>query len=370
MKILKYVTLSLFLFIANSCSDNPQKSLNQIKMKLSDQKHFSYFQKAYYPNPMGTYDTLNASLVFSNADSSAIGYDFLIKSERGDEIYANGEYRIVNHAQKEVIFYPSEKQEEIKRRLNDNSYINYSPIALLNQSDWKFDKDTLIGGESYGDFFRVESDTIVNGNTIYTELHIFINRKAKQLERFERRNFFKGDLNQTIVYEYSDFNAEKSSVSLTYDYPEGYKSVAYGSEYEEKMLALGQVAPNFIADDLQNNTVDLEEFKGKKVLLNFSVINCGYCLQALHHFNQKDYQLPDNVLALYINPLDSRNKVIDYVEKFLVPFPVIAGAKKIAEMYGVSAYPTFILINEEGLIEKTILGYDKVFLDQLNNGQL
>ena len=52
-----------------------------------------------------------------------------------------------------------------------------------------------------------------------------------------------------------------------------------------------------------------------------------------------------------------------YIKRTNIPFPIIANAEKIAKDYGVNSYPRFFLVNEKGMIEKIVRGFDKEFLD-------
>lgn len=58
--------------------------------------------------------------------------------------------------------------------------------------------------------------------------------------------------------------------------------------------------------------IKLADYRGKKVLLDFSVINCGYCIQSMNHFNRKGYQFSDNLVPIYINPLDSSKEMAEF----------------------------------------------------------
>jgi peroxiredoxin len=362
-----FLLLSAFVLLL-SCSKNPQDLLEETQNKLFGHNSLSYKQSAFYPNPVGKIDTIETSIFFNKSERSFIGYDFLTKSKNADDISIDGEFNTVNHDDKIVILNPQNEIEKEKIIIN-NRNVKYSPITLLREADWKFVSDTLINNIKFIDYYKVETDTIINGNNIYTEQHIFVNTSSKLLERFERRNYFKGKLGQTVVFEYSNYNFDNSGRKLAYNYPLNYSSVPYGKTNTKTLLKEGDEAPIFIGNDLQNKSLNLSDYRGKKVLLDFSVINCGYCKQALDHFNQSQFQFSDKISAIYINPIDNQNDVENYVDKITVPFSVIANAKDIGDKYGVYGYPTFFLIDEKGIIEKVILGYDKDFFESLKRDE-
>lgn len=365
MKRLILTLFSLCIFSIFHTTD-AQNLLEQTQLKIRNHQSFTYSQVAYYPNPMDEIDTLKTSLKFSKSTNSLIGYDYLAISENAEDVYSNGHLQRVNHRKKEVEIFSQNDSREEARYVTSNRNIQYSPLTLLQHTNWKFANDTLINNTNFVDYLRVENDTIVEGNTIYTEQHIFVNRSSKTVERFERRNYYKGSLAQTVVYKYSNYNFNDSIRPTTYQTPANYVSILSGLKSDIVLLKSAEAAPAFILTDLQNNSVDLRKLLGKKVLIDFSVINCGYCKQAIDFFNSSEFKMSDEITAIYVNPSDDYGKVVDYTKKYSIPFPVISETENIGKLYGVSGYPTFFLIDERGIIEKVITGFDKEFLTGLS----
>lgn len=109
--------------------------------------------------------------------------------------------------------------------------------------------------------------------------------------------------------------------------------------------------------DADGNWVELAQMRGKKVLLNFSMIRCGWCKIALEQFNKPAYQFADNIVPLYVNPVDTKEEMDKYRSKVPIPFPVLANAEAVGKAYGVSGYPTFYLIDESGKVEEVVVGF-------------
>lgn len=86
-----------------------------------------------------------------------------------------------------------------------------------------------------------------------------------------------------------------------------------------------------------------------------------------YEFNKKDFKCGEGITARYINPVDSKSDMEKYLKKFHVPFPVVAEAKSLGKSYGVSGYPTFFLVDEQGVIEKVKAGYQEEFFRSLKN---
>ncbi|WP_224489892.1 TlpA family protein disulfide reductase [Robertkochia flava] len=361
MKQISILTLLTF----TSCSEDPQGILDQARQKISTSENFNYELVALNPNPIGEIDTVKTSSFFSKNPESVIGYDFIIKNKFYDNIYQEGEFKSVNHRDESVEFFPEKNPDLVKSAFINSYSIRNSPLILLEKTDWIYVKDTLIDGNDLLDFYRIENDKVVEGNKVYTEQHIFINTDLKLLERWERRNYFKGSLSQRLVCSYSDYELGPGKEKPAYTPPSDYKSVFYGKNKERTLLEAGQEAPLFEEVDLQDNSLSLKEYRGKKILLNFSSTGCGHCHQAIKFMNQNDFELPANMETFYIAPFDKQKDLVAYFDKVKVSFPVVPNAEKIGEAYGVSSTPTFILINEQGIIDSVVVGFDKAFLESL-----
>lgn len=363
---------SLLVLIASlfslSSSEDPQDLLHQARSKLFKNKSIQYEQKAFYPNPVGRIDTVEVSASFYKNEKSLVGYDFIIEKHffERDVVHLDGVLRSVSHRDKSVVLYPDNEPEQVTYLIEILPDIEYSPITLLSHADWDIVSDTLVKGKKLRQYFRVENDEVRDGNTIYTEQHIFINPDSKLVEQWERRNYFNGNL-QKVVYSYSDYDLDRSGTPLSYEFLPDYRSVLYGRTRDKTLLVAGQEAPFFSGNNHHNELFDLEVYRGQKILLNFSSIGCPHSQDALRYMNQEDFRLSDDISAFFISIWDKQEDVTEYFNQNDMPFLVIPNGDEISEDYGVSVTPTFYLINEEGKIEKVAVGYDKEFLESLKS---
>ena len=365
MKNYCLLSFGLILFFLTSCSDQPKDLLSSAKHKIIRYNSIYYKQQSLYPNPVGKIDTIETLTTFRANGKSPIGYDFIFRTANVDKININGVLRNANHAAQNIELFTNFESEKVKSYLNNLRTVMYSPITFLKKNDWQFVSDTIINRSKFSDFFRIENDTVIDGNTLYTEQHIFINQKTELIERWERRNFYNGNLSQTVVFNYSDYNIENTSTQLAYDIPLNYSSVLYGKNDDRLLLKVGQKAPLFIAKDISGKSFKLEDHIGKKILLNFSSINCGYCHQALKFIRENEIMSSNELLPVYLPVWDKEEDVKEYFTKVNSEFNVLLNSDKIAGTFGVSSTPTFFLIDENGTIEQVVIGNDKNFLMSL-----
>lgn len=119
----------------------------------------------------------------------------------------------------------------------------------------------------------------------------------------------------------------------------------------------GEKAYDFIATDLDGNTIKLSHLKGKIVVLNFWFTKCTPCVLEMPQLNQlvKEYS-PENVIFLALT-FDKNQTIQNFLQQQAFNYKILSNANAIITMYGVQTYPTNIIINQKGEIVFKELGY-------------
>lgn len=133
-------------------------------------------------------------------------------------------------------------------------------------------------------------------------------------------------------------------------------------------LKEGIKAPTFTGIDQNGNTVELNDFKGKKVILYFYPKDNtpGCTAEACSLRDNYDTILKKGFAIVGVSP-DSEKSHKSFATKFTLPFPLIADtSKKILNDYGVwgekkmygksylGVIRTTFIIDENGIIEKIL----------------
>ncbi len=131
---------------------------------------------------------------------------------------------------------------------------------------------------------------------------------------------------------------------------------------------LGKAAPDFALTNLSGTMVQLSDFKGKVVLLDFWATWCAPCRMEIPEFVQLQKQYADKGFTVLGAALDDEGAAVvkPVAQKLGINYPVVIGNIQVASAYGgIQALPTAFLIGRDGKILKTYVGArDKSEFDQ------
>ncbi len=122
---------------------------------------------------------------------------------------------------------------------------------------------------------------------------------------------------------------------------------------------LGEDVPEFFENDINDKLVASEDLRGKKTLITFWSLTCGYCQQMLKDLQDwdktKGADEPDLLLL-------SEGKPEPHRELNLRSPIILDNENKISEKLGMSGTPSAVLVNEYGkIVSETAVGAEKIW---------
>jgi len=115
---------------------------------------------------------------------------------------------------------------------------------------------------------------------------------------------------------------------------------------------IGKPAPSFALKEVgTGRTVDLSEFKGKPVVLNFWATWCGPCWEEHPVLVANARMLQPNVQFLGVVFQDSEEKILGFLNQRGSSYPTVVDDKgKTAIAYGVGGIPETYFLDANGVI--------------------
>lgn len=121
-------------------------------------------------------------------------------------------------------------------------------------------------------------------------------------------------------------------------------------------LKTGGEAPDFSLQTLDGEMVELSDFEGKKVILNFWATWCKPCREEMPDLQSIYAERDEDVVILAVN-MDAHNDVKGFIDSYSVAFPVLLDKEdEVSDMYQVISLPTTYFINEDGIIVQKHIG--------------
>ncbi len=120
---------------------------------------------------------------------------------------------------------------------------------------------------------------------------------------------------------------------------------------ESKFFTTGEKIKNFKERDMNGVKYNLAELKGKVVVLNFWFVGCPPCRKEIPDLNevQKSFAANKDVVFIAI-ALDEKYAIQEFIGTTPFTYNIIDNGSYIAQQYGVTSYPTHVIIDKEGIV--------------------
>ena len=121
---------------------------------------------------------------------------------------------------------------------------------------------------------------------------------------------------------------------------------------------IGSYAPKFALTDLSKKTINLDDYKGKKVILNFWATWCPPCVNEMPLLQEVyNNRKGEGIEVIGINHNEDYERVKKFISEKGVVFTILIDSDlKVSMDYGVIGLPVTFFIDREGRIKEKFKG--------------
>jgi peroxiredoxin len=127
---------------------------------------------------------------------------------------------------------------------------------------------------------------------------------------------------------------------------------------DERSTVVPGNAPNFKLQDLNGKTLQLSDYKGKPVLLDFWATWCQPCRDSIPGMAKLHRDYADKGLVILAISLDggATEDIRTFQKQHGMTYTVLIGTEDVASQYSIRTIPMMIVIDKSGKIRKRYLG--------------
>jgi len=373
LKTLKYFTVVIIPFLFLHCTSKPTKedvlnNFNRSTKNLSstqytvDYTHKSFSQK----------DTLKLKAlcwIEKSVDDSLLGMKVKMLHESGFIRFYDGKnyYTIDNEkllvkvedplVSNVMPFVGSVWDDLIFKELIDGV-----PVKKLNEFKITYEfEDNPYGNTDYILKFLLPDSGEFTG-----VLKLWVDKKTYLPQKMISEYYFQGNTQYSEI-SISDLIINDNRVSEVFNnfkIPDGYTTEYYSpfTTKENNLLPNNSKAPKFSLENQFGKEYALDSLKGKVVIIDFWYTTCYPCIKAMP-FLEDLYQKYEEkgLVVLGVNPIDTLDmeKLNDFLTENKVSYPILIGNKDIVNNYSIHAYPSLYLIDQNGNIIFSEIGFNE-----------
>ena len=344
-------------------------SANEILQKLSDKLNscqtisYTYFRSINYFSEDYHNETSGTTYLDYKSNETILGFKYQLEDKQYKMVFNGTENFDLNQKDKTIkINYKPTLNDFSSLSLFLNSIVtlkNVLPVLIAEKNLVKTLSDTTIANKSFYLVSVILQNKTIDGLGTFTATTI--KRSFLYKIVIDKGSFLPLHVIQTNNAEPKDYMLTSFSniTTNTSNLPElSWYYSTYTNEYKpvsEKTIIL--IKKNTIAPGWQlpyfatTDSLSLNKLKGKVVLLEFWIKNCGYCIAAVPKLNTliKKYS-NKKFQVIGINAHDTKEEISSFYQRNNPIFKTVYDNGLVTDKYGIDGFPTLVLIDKKGIV--------------------
>jgi thiol-disulfide isomerase/thioredoxin len=369
------ITIALGLAELSARAQSADKAFRELSNSLENLSFLQYDLYREINNFKDNYFAKNSGTAYFEFDARKEGKlsRFQLRSDKVLQVYNGTEY---------FSLYESDKTYEAgKKKLSDleNLSLLYNSIATLRISIPlitadatvpKSIKDTVVEGKTYSLLkFSLHKKTLQFPSgfsgfdtevTRYYEL--LIDPATKLPYIIIDRNSISGDqyFTKTVFTNLKTRPVAPASGSWFFS---SYKGYSPQKEVQRNpLISVGASFPQWVLPEFKESGADSiysSAFKGKKLMIEFWIKNCGYCMAAFPGMRSLQQKYGKNVDIVSVNAYDDKGEISFFYKREKPAYRMLYNGEKLANQLGVYGYPAVIITDEQGKVIYAQMGFNE-----------
>jgi thiol-disulfide isomerase/thioredoxin/outer membrane lipoprotein-sorting protein len=356
-----FLLLSLF---TNASAQSQNASAEEVMQKVSDKLEslktlrYTYRRELNYSSE-GYFNEFKANgfLDFTTPDK-IIGLKYHFENDKYLFVFNGSEMFDLNKTDKTIRVQSNPDADHFS-----SSIPLYDSIVTLKKALPKIiaDKTILKTVSEQSDFYLVEFvldkktlEPLGNYFPITQERKIIYRVTVNKSDYLPREVFRGNNLNRDFTKtNFTDLAANAAAPAENTWYFSTYlNEYKYRKPLADLLIKPDAIAPDWKLPAFQTNSpISLSQFKNKVVMLEFWISFCGYCIAAVPKLNVIEEKFKNRDFKLIgINAHDSEAIIETFKKNHQPKFQLLHDGKKTAELYGVTGFPTIVLIDKSGKV--------------------
>ncbi|MFC7523225.1 TlpA family protein disulfide reductase [Parapedobacter sp. GCM10030251] len=297
---------------------------------------------------------------------------FQLYSTDAFQVYNGTEYFLLNHKDCTIDLQKATINKLGNLTLLHNSITTLRvalPLLIANDSIPKSIQDTLIDNKSYYlikfelykktlDFpkgvWGLKSD-VTRFYTLIVDKMTYLPYIVFDSNSIENDRYYT----KTVFTNINTDPMEPTENSWFFSSYNGYKPLK--DEAQKPMISVGHALPNWKLPEIKKQTTDTltsSDFKGKMILVEFWIKNCGYCLAAFPELKALQEKYGKQIEILSINAYEAKDDVTFFYNRESPAYRMLYDGQALADKIGIYGYPTIILVDRAGKVAYVSLGFN------------
>lgn len=125
----------------------------------------------------------------------------------------------------------------------------------------------------------------------------------------------------------------------------------------ESAFKLNEKAPDFIAFNMDGQSIKLSELQGKVVVLNFWFIKCGPCVQEMPELNTLKKQFYNEDVVFLAITFDTKENIQTFLKTHDFNYTILPKSSDVIQVNKVRSFPTNVVLDKNGIVVFQETGY-------------